>query len=278
MFIPENLEDLKRIVQERLEESARLEFKRQLPEPGKNEDLAKDLAAMANTEGGVIVYGMEQDNMGRAKTLRPFAVSGAAERVTLVAQSSLDEPLTLGSVRSIISEDQRDLGFLVVEVPRSARTPHFFQGAAWRRTSKGNTPLTRRRIGELFARSPGFAEEFGLAVGRPSRGFAKALSEPYQETDWNGRLQTREHHYLVFENDGEADVLDAMWEWVTANGPESLVPSALEDPFPLELLQPGVQVRVQVHRAMGEPSNLKVRTRWRDKDGKQREQTWPVTW
>ena len=52
MFIPENLEDLKRIVQERLEESARLEFKRQLPEPGKNEDLAKDLAAMAKSGAG----------------------------------------------------------------------------------------------------------------------------------------------------------------------------------------------------------------------------------
>jgi len=222
--------------------------------------------------------GSNQDKTGRAKALCPFAVAGVAERVTLVAQNGLDEPLALGSVRSIISEDQEGLGFLVVEVPRSERAPHFFQGAAWGRTSKGNAPLTRRRVGELFARSPGFAGEFGLVVGRPGRVFAKALTEPYQETDWNGRLQTRERHYLVLGNDGEADVLEAMWEWVTANGPESLVPSAHEDPFPLELLQPGVQVRVQVIRAVGEPSNLKVRTRWRDKDGKLREQTWPVTW
>jgi len=278
VFIPENLEDLERIVRERIEESARLEFKRQLPEPGQNDVLAKDMAAIANTEGGVIIYGIEQDKTGRAKTLFPFPVAGVAERVTLVAQNSLDEPLALGSVRSIISEDQEGLGFLVVEVPRSERAPHFFQGAAWGRTSKGNTPLTRRRVGELFARSPGFAEEFGLTVGRPGRVFAKALTEPYQETDRDGRLSTRAHHYLVLENDGEADVLDAMWEWVTANGPEILLPSALEDPFPLELLQPSVQVRIQVTRAMGEPSNLKVRTRWRDKNGKPHEQTWPVTW
>lgn len=278
MFIPKNLEDLKRIVEERIEESARLEFKRQLPEPGKNDDLAKDMTAMANTEGGVIIYGIEQDNTGRAKELRPFSVSGASERVTLVAQNSLDESLTLAAVHSIVSEEEKGLGFLVVEVPRSDRAPHFYQGAAWGRTSKGNAPLTRRRVGELFARSPGFPGEFGLVVGRPGRVFAKALTEPYQETDRDGRLQTRDHHYLVFENDGEADVLDAMWEWVTANGPESLLPSALEDPFPLELLQPGVQVRVQVHRAMGEPSNPKVRTRWRDKNGEEHEQTWPVTW
>jgi len=278
VFIPKNLEDLKRIVEERIEESVRLEFKRQLPAAGKNDDLAKDLAAMANTEGGVIVYGIEQDNMGRAKELCPFAVSGASERITLVAQNSLDESLSLATVRSIVSEEGKGLGFLVVEVPRSNRAPHFYQGTAWGRTAKGNAPLTRRRIGELFIRSPGFAEEFGLIVGRPGRVFVKPVAEPYEETDSRGRLKTRRRYYLVFQNDGETDVVDAAWEWITANGPESLLPSALEDPFPLELLQPGVQVRVQVNRAMGEPSNLKVRTRWRDKDGKQREQTWPVTW
>jgi hypothetical protein len=278
MFIPENLEDLRRIVEQRLEETSQLEFKRQLPEPGKNDDLARDLAAMANTEGGVIIYGIEQDSTGRARDLRPFAVSGAAERVTLVAQNALDEALALGGVRSIISEEQRDLGFLVVEVPRSDRAPHFHQGTAWGRTSKGNAPLTRRRIGELFARSPAFAEEFGLAVGRPGRVLAKHVAEPYQETDRDGRLKTRQRYYLVFENDGETDVLNADWNWVTADETEGMLPHVVENPFPLELLQRGVPVRVQVIHSMGEATNLKVRTRWRDKNGDEHEQTWPVTW
>ena len=167
MFVPKNLEDLKRIVEQRLEETARLEFKRQLPEPGKNDDMAKDLAAMANTEGGVIIYGIDEDDMGRAKELRPFPVSDAGERVTLVAQNIPDEPVTLGSVRPIALEDGGTLGFLVVEVPRSDRAPHFCQGAAWGRTAKSNAPLTRRRVGELFAHSSGFAGEFGVVVGPP---------------------------------------------------------------------------------------------------------------
>lgn len=278
MFIPKNLEDLTRMVEERIEESARLEFKRQLPEPGKNEHLAKDLAAMANTDGGVIIYGIEQDSTGRAKELRPLPVSGAAERVTLIAQSSLDEPLALGSVRSVISEDQGGLGFLIVEVPRSERAPHFVQGAAWGRTSKGNTPLTRRRVGELFARSPGFAGEFGLVVGRPGRVSVKQVTEPYQLTDGSGRLHPMERYYLVFENDGDADVLDAMWEWVTAGGAESALPSVGNDPFPLERLQPGARARLQVLRTVGDATDLRVRTRWRDKNGKEHEETWPVTW
>jgi hypothetical protein len=277
MFVPRSLEDLKRIVEQRLEETARLEFKRQLPEPGKNDDLAKDLAAMANTEGGVIIYGIEQDEMGRAKDLRPFEVAGTGERVTLVAQNSLDEPLTLGSVQSIASEDGETLGFLVVEVPRSERAPHLHQGSAWGRTPKGNAPLTRRRIGELFARSPGFAEEFGLVAGLPGRVIVKRITERYQETDAFGQVQTRQRQYLVFENDGNADVFNVEWEWVTTGLEGGAVPSVLEDPFPLERMQPGVQVPVLAICSRATAANVRVLTHWRDVDGREQQQTWPVT-
>jgi len=277
LFVPQSVEDLKRLVEERLEETTRLEFKRQLPEPGKNDDLAKDLAAMANTEGGVIIYGIEQDDMGRARELRPFAIQGVGERVTLVAQSCLDEPLTLASVHSIATEGRESLGFLVVEVPLSDRAPHFHQGSAWGRTAKGNAPLTRRRIGELFARSPGFAEEFGLVVGRPGRVLVKRITERYQETDPRGQLQTRQRHYLVFENDGNADVLNVEWEWVTTGLEGGAVPSVLEDPFPLDHMQPGVQVPVLAICSLATAANLRVRTRWRDADGREHQQTWPVT-
>jgi hypothetical protein len=277
MFVPKNLEDLKRIVEQRLEETARLEFKRQLPEPGKNDDMAKDLAAMANTEGGVIIYGIDEDDMGRAKELRPFPVSDAGERVTLVAQNIPDEPVTLGSVRPIALEDGGTLGFLVVEVPRSDRAPHFCQGAAWGRTAKSNAPLTRRRVGELFARSPGFAAEFGLIVGRPGRVLAKQVTEPYQETDGRGQPRTTRRYYLVFENDGDTDVLDVTWDWVPASVEQAQFPSVSENPFPLDRLHPGVPVRLQVFHYMGEPQNLKVQTCWRDASGVEHEQTWPIT-
>jgi len=277
MLVPQSLQDLKLMVEQRLEETTRLEFKRQLPEPGKNEDMARDFAAMANTDGGVVIYGIEQDKLGRASELRPFAVTGAAERVTLVAQNILDEPLTLGSVHSVASEDGGTLGFLVVEVPRSDRAPHFHQGAAWGRTAKGNAPLTRRRVGELFAHSPGFAAEFGLIVGRPGRVLAKQVAERYQETVF-GEPRTTQRYYLVFENDGSPDVFDVTWEWDTAAATEGSLPSILIDgPFPLDVMQPGVQLRVLLSYAVGAATNLRVRTRWRDIDGKEHEQTWPVT-
>lgn len=237
--------------------------------------LAKDVAAMTNTEGGVIVYGIGQDKLGRAAELHPFAVSGAAERVTLVAQNWLDEPLTLGSVHSVPSEHGENLGFLVVEVPRSDRAPHFCQGAAWGRTARGNAPLTRRRVGELFARSPGFAEEFGLVVGRPGRVLAKQVAERYQETVF-GEPRTTQCYHLVFENDGSVDVFDVTWEWVARPG-DKPPPAVPEDPFPLETMPAGVQVRLYVIHTFGTARDSRVWTCWRDTDGKAYEQTWPIT-
>lgn len=277
MLPPKNLEDLERIVEERLEETVRLELKRELPPSGKNDDLATDMSAMANTEGGVIVYGIEEDDTGRANALCPFPISGAAERVNLVARNSLNESLALGAVYSIPAEDATSLGFLVVEVPRSERAPHFFQGTAWGRTSKGNVRLTRRRVGELFAQSAGFAEEFGLIVGRPGRVFAEHAVERYQTTDMYGHPQSVECDYLIFKNDGDSDCFDVKWEWLP-DEPGAETPSVLEDPFPLEVLQSGVRVRLRLATAWGTRPNLRVVSRWRDKNGQQHEQVWPITW
>lgn len=276
MFPPENLEDLNLIVEQRIEETARLDFKRQLPPSGKNDDVAQDLCAMANSEGGILIYGVGEDDMGRAEVLYPIPITGVAERVGLVARSRLDEPLALGPIHTIPCKDKEGHGFLVVEVPSSERAPHFVEGTAWARTSKGNVPLTRRRIGELFARSTGFADEFGLAVGRPGRVFVQQLDEGYPETV-HGHLMTKRRYYLLFKNDGDAEVVDAAWEWVLAEGTDAPPPHVVEDPFPLEVLQPGVEARVPIFHTVGSASKLKVRTRWRDKGGKQHQQTWPIT-
>lgn len=276
MFVPKSLDDLRRIVKERLEETIQLEFKRELPPSGKNDDLAKDVAAMANAQGGVIVYGIDEDDTGRAKGLQPFPIAGVAERVTLVAQT-LDQALTLSNVDTILAHDSKDNGFLVVEIETSGRAPHFLKGMALGRTAKGNVPLTRRQVGELFARSPGFAQEFGLTLARPGRVKATHVPEAYQESDQNGRLRTHHRYYLVFENDGEAEVHDAGWEWVTSEGEERL-PAVFENQFPVSVLAPGARIRIQLAHTLGTARDLQVRTRWMDKQGRENQQVWPLSW
>lgn len=282
-MLPETLKDLKRIVAERLEETTRLEFKRILPESGKNDDLAKDLAAMANAEGGVIIYGVEEDG-GRAKELAPFTVTGAPERVAWVA-STLDEPLKLSNVFTITDRGKTE-GFLIVEIPRSERAPHFYKGFAPVRTGRVITRLTRRQAGELFARSPGFAEEFGLRLSRPGQVRFTLNREGYQYSrsvfDRPAELHTDYVYFLVFENVGESDIFAVDWAWVSDSTSEGVGWVDMRDnPFPVDVMHPGakVSVRVEPLTPMGATlGRLKVRTVWKDASDQQFEREWPVSW
>ncbi len=273
-FVPGTLADLQRLVDERAEESATLEFKSRLPDRGKNDDLAKDIAALANTDGGVILYGIAEDDAGGAAELAPFALSGEAERITQVA-ALIQEPIPGVNVKTIPSSEDARTGFLVVDVQPSPRKPHLVKGVVYQRSSKGNVALmTRRQVGELFARSEGFAQEFGLVVERPGRVIARAESEPAQTV--GGII--RRNYYLDLENDRESDVYHVRWEWATETEGGGSLPRPLDDTCPVDTLHPGSRARIMMLISIGDTVNVTVRTRWRDGDGVEREAVWPLTW
>ncbi len=268
---PRDLRELQEIVQQRLTESASLEFKRELPPPGKNDDLAKDLAAMSNSGGGVIIYGVEQDDSGAADQLVPLDVNGASERISVVART-LDEPLT--PVVKPIQETGTDKGYLVVEVSSSHRAPHLMKGTAWGRTANGNTQLSRRQVGELFARSDGFAAEFGLQIGRPGRVVFRVIPE-YRPSP---RRPRDTEYFLTFSNDGETPVFDVNWSWEDVSSmPTPIILSP--NPFPVDL-NPGEEIRVQV--ALSSTITAvelapRIRTSWSDARGTQTSKVWTAT-
>ncbi|WP_278975011.1 helix-turn-helix domain-containing protein [Alistipes finegoldii] len=71
MNVPKTLEDIKDLVTNEIEESTELEYKREVKvsTPGKDwkKELAKDVSAMANANGGIIIYGVgEKDKNGRS--------------------------------------------------------------------------------------------------------------------------------------------------------------------------------------------------------------------
>lgn len=268
---PTTTDDMQRIVRKRVEESRRLEFKRRLPESGKNHDLAKLIAAMANTEGGMILYGVEEDDDGRADGLNPVDLKDAAERVNLVADSKIDERVELEDTHSIVETDGE--GYLVVVVPESERAPHFVRYVAWGRTTKGNTRLGRRQIGELFAESEGFAEEFGLTVEKPGR----VVVRPDRE-DRVRRGKVRRQYYLVFENDGGSDAHEVSYECEHRDDADTSgeFPSPANDPFPVKTLPAGGSIRVQVLPHSGSAAVFNVRISWTSESGESKETVWPI--
>jgi hypothetical protein len=103
-----------------IEETVSCDAKSKLP--GQNRELARDVAAMAN-EGGVLIYGVGEDDNRRAKLLEPISLSGARERVDQIVHTGIAEPPYI-EVNAIPTAADDTVGYLVVVVPASPRWPH----------------------------------------------------------------------------------------------------------------------------------------------------------
>jgi len=134
-----------------LEESDSFDAKEEL---SKNQEIAKDVAAMANN-GGVIIYGMGEDERGRVTRLTPILLQGLAERVDAIVRSSIAEPPIIHTT-TIPTEADPTIGYLVVFVPPSERAPHMVvvkgDHRYYGRTATGNYPLPEGEVSRLYAR------------------------------------------------------------------------------------------------------------------------------
>ena len=148
---------------------------------------------------------------------------------------------------------------------------HFFNGTAYGRSPKGRARLSRRQVGELYARQAGFAQEFGLTSTRPGRVICRHLAEVNPQYVPSGGIGGPRNYFLVFENDGEEDVFGVDWEWALESEKQSpiLLSSNL---FPLEVMRRDESLRLSIAHTLGSARDLRVRTSWRDGRGNQREE------
>ncbi|MFE2103547.1 helix-turn-helix domain-containing protein [Streptomyces sp. NPDC059468] len=107
-------------------ESYDLEFKGELY--GGNDkakrDLAGDVAALANTAGGVLLLGVAEDDQARAADLPGVALSdGEVLRIRNIV-ADLVHPLPTFDVRQIEDPGKPGRGFLMIAVLRSPLAPH----------------------------------------------------------------------------------------------------------------------------------------------------------
>src|SRR5687768_16912032 len=108
-----------------IEEGQTLEFKKALPEPsdkGKAEFL-KDVTALANADGGQIVFGINE-KAGKAYSLEPLALEDRdhEQRRLLQILESQIEPRITGLKLEWVEIEARS--YCVVSVPRSYAAPH----------------------------------------------------------------------------------------------------------------------------------------------------------
>jgi hypothetical protein len=132
------LQLIERACDERVAERADLDWKRDLPLTASSSDkakkvaeqaeLAKDIAAMANSGGGMIVFGVAQAAAGGTSAANHIVPVGMVDEVILkairqVASSHVYPPVTGIDVRPLARDDAPDQGVLVLLIPDSPDSP-----------------------------------------------------------------------------------------------------------------------------------------------------------
>jgi hypothetical protein len=137
-----------------LAETPGFDAKADLPIPKKNASLAIDVAAMA-TDGGVLIYGIAEDDDGQPTIPTPIELEGAGQRIDQIVATSISE-VPFVRIEELRLDSDPARGYLVVVVPQSERAPHQVTvGREFRfygRGPKGNRILTEGEVARLYRR------------------------------------------------------------------------------------------------------------------------------
>jgi len=157
MWIPRSVDDIATAVTGRgIAETSQLDFKQGLPDKKSNAEIAVDVSAMT-VDGGVLIYGVGEDEHEQPARLCPIELAGARERIDQVLRSSIHESPTV-RIEAFALRDDSARGYLVVIVPPSPRAPHQvvaagkYQYRYYGRGPTGNRILTEAEIARLYAR------------------------------------------------------------------------------------------------------------------------------
>ncbi|GLY99857.1 ATP-binding protein [Actinoplanes sp. NBRC 103695] len=118
---------LRAAVDAKLTETESLDWKKALPAKGEEpaREFAKDVAAMANTRGGLIVYGVEEESgTAAAKAFASIDNSDTAQRRLRQLAANGIHPMVPGLQCLPLESDDGTDKVLVLAVPRSADAPH----------------------------------------------------------------------------------------------------------------------------------------------------------
>lgn len=136
MSLPRNIletsqTDIQRLIADRVQEGAHIDFKRELPaawDSSAKHELLADVTAFANSGGGDIVYGVNENESAEASAICPLVLASVDQEVRRLQDFilTLSEPRLPGvQVQAVsVSEGGKEGHVLVVRVPQSWASPH----------------------------------------------------------------------------------------------------------------------------------------------------------
>ncbi|MCL0095256.1 ATP-binding protein [Dehalococcoidia bacterium] len=136
------LGDIYRLIDDRIEEGLTLKYKKDL---GNNHDIAKEVCALANSEGGTLIYGViSKDRIPTG--LSWIEGDNVEERIQNVISASIQPKFDGLCVFPYPNPDGHKQAVFVVEVPRSPSMPHMTNSRYYKRRGSVSSPMEHDEI------------------------------------------------------------------------------------------------------------------------------------
>ena len=191
--------DIEAFLRQEVAENLTLDYKRELDNStGERAEMCKDVSALANSQGGMIVYGIEenQDRTPRLPafgTPRTFGRQNVEEWAAQVLQSGV-QPRMDFEVEAFPLPNDPDRCVLVVRTQAGPSAPHMvtfngnnrYYGRFYRRSSFDNRIAEEYEVREMLERARRLY--LGLEDELRRRGYSDPRSPSFGESSYNRRL------------------------------------------------------------------------------------------
>ncbi len=146
----ETLDQIKKLVEDKVEESRLVEFKQDISDP---HDVIKEVTAFSNADGGELIIGIiEKDSV--AVGLNPIKKKGIGERIAQIIEHNTEPKLEHFKIIVIDDDNDESRAYVVVGAEKSPKAPHMDtkEHRYYVRRDKRSVPMLDNEIKALLFR------------------------------------------------------------------------------------------------------------------------------
>lgn len=144
---------IKDLIYKNVEESLKLEFKR-CESIADRKEMSKDISAMANSAGGIIIYGLEEKNHIASKPSYLNGKEYTKEWLENVIDSNIHRKIDDLVIYPIREDEDFKKSIYIVEVPESINSPHMAKDRKYyKRHNFKNLPMEEYEVRSLYFKS-----------------------------------------------------------------------------------------------------------------------------